>query len=160
LKNGVFWDVTACVSCKNRHFERTYRLHHQGEKNRQTSNKVSSSWQPKHAGKKHYNQYFFAERFGCQLLLTLFLDRRLATLMMEAKRFSEILGLQEPHRVTSNKTAFFIITAVKSSDLTSEGEVWRLKKEMDYHKVEKGEYTNQVAEITFNTVLLLLGYGY
>jgi hypothetical protein len=24
LKNAVFWDVTPCGSCKNRHFEETY----------------------------------------------------------------------------------------------------------------------------------------
>jgi hypothetical protein len=31
LKNGVFWDVTPCGSCKNRHFGGTYRLFHQGD---------------------------------------------------------------------------------------------------------------------------------
>jgi hypothetical protein len=30
MKNAVFWDVTSCGSCKNRHFGGTYRLHHQG----------------------------------------------------------------------------------------------------------------------------------
>jgi hypothetical protein len=49
MKNAVFWDVTPCGSCKNRHFEGTYRLHHQGDKNRSvhlllvTSNVVRSS---------------------------------------------------------------------------------------------------------------------
>jgi hypothetical protein len=33
LENAVFWDVTPCGSCKNRRFEGTWRLHHQGEKN-------------------------------------------------------------------------------------------------------------------------------
>jgi hypothetical protein len=28
MKNVVFWDVTPCRSCKNRHFRRMYRLHH------------------------------------------------------------------------------------------------------------------------------------
>jgi hypothetical protein len=32
LKNGVFWLVTPCGSCKNRHFGGTWRLLHQGEK--------------------------------------------------------------------------------------------------------------------------------
>jgi hypothetical protein len=27
-KNGVFWDVTPCGSCKNRRFGGTYRLYH------------------------------------------------------------------------------------------------------------------------------------
>jgi hypothetical protein len=33
-KNGVFWDVTPRGSCKNRHLRVTYRLIHQGDKNR------------------------------------------------------------------------------------------------------------------------------
>jgi hypothetical protein len=28
MKNGVFWDVTPCGSCKNRRFGGTSRLHH------------------------------------------------------------------------------------------------------------------------------------
>jgi hypothetical protein len=36
LKNGVFWDVTSCGSCKNRRFGVTQRLLHQGDKNRRT----------------------------------------------------------------------------------------------------------------------------
>jgi hypothetical protein len=38
MKNCVFWDVTKCGSCKNRRFEGTQRLHHQGDKNRWTRN--------------------------------------------------------------------------------------------------------------------------
>jgi hypothetical protein len=34
MKDGVFWDVTPCGSCKNQRFGGTYRLHHQGDKNR------------------------------------------------------------------------------------------------------------------------------
>jgi hypothetical protein len=34
MKNGVFWDVTPCGSCKNRRFGGTWRLLHQGDKNR------------------------------------------------------------------------------------------------------------------------------
>jgi hypothetical protein len=34
MKNGVFWDVTPCGSCKNRRFGGAYRLHHQGKMNR------------------------------------------------------------------------------------------------------------------------------
>jgi hypothetical protein len=34
MMNGVFWDVTPCGSCKNRHFGGIYRLLHQGDKNR------------------------------------------------------------------------------------------------------------------------------
>jgi hypothetical protein len=32
MKNGVFWDVTPCASCKNRRFGGTWRLLHQGDK--------------------------------------------------------------------------------------------------------------------------------
>jgi hypothetical protein len=34
IKNGVFWDVTPCGSCKNRRFGGTWRFLHQGDKNR------------------------------------------------------------------------------------------------------------------------------
>jgi hypothetical protein len=37
LKNGVFWDVTPCGSCKNRRFGGTQRLLHQDDNNRSTS---------------------------------------------------------------------------------------------------------------------------
>jgi hypothetical protein len=33
-KNGVFWNVTQCGSCKNRRFGGTWRHLHQGDKNR------------------------------------------------------------------------------------------------------------------------------
>jgi hypothetical protein len=33
MKNGVFWDVTPCGSCKNRRFRGTWRLLYQGDKN-------------------------------------------------------------------------------------------------------------------------------
>jgi hypothetical protein len=41
LKNGVFWVVTPCGSCKNRRFRGTWRLLHQGDKNRWTRNNTS-----------------------------------------------------------------------------------------------------------------------
>jgi hypothetical protein len=41
----------------------------------------------------------------------------LVTLMMEAVRFSKRRFLQERHVVTIQKTAFFIVTAVKTSNL-------------------------------------------
>jgi hypothetical protein len=34
MKNCVFWDVTLCCSCKNQRFGGTWRLLHQGDKNR------------------------------------------------------------------------------------------------------------------------------
>jgi hypothetical protein len=41
MKNGVYWDVMPCGSCKNRCFGGTQRLLHQGDKNRWTRNNVS-----------------------------------------------------------------------------------------------------------------------
>jgi hypothetical protein len=40
------------------------------------------------------------------------------TLKIEAIRSSETYVLQEPHGVTSQKTAFFLVTARKTSNLT------------------------------------------
>jgi hypothetical protein len=42
----------------------------------------------------------------------------LVTLIMEALRSSKSLFLQEPHGLTSQKTTFFILTAVTTSNLT------------------------------------------
>jgi hypothetical protein len=41
MKNGVFWNVKPCGSCKNRRFGGTWRLLHQGDKNRWTRNNTS-----------------------------------------------------------------------------------------------------------------------
>jgi hypothetical protein len=43
MKDSVFWDVTAYGSYKNRSIEGTYRLHHQGDKNRRAKKNVSSN---------------------------------------------------------------------------------------------------------------------
>jgi hypothetical protein len=56
-------------------FRRKYRLHHQGDKNRRSRN-VSTNYQQKHPA-------------SCQLILTLFLARRIVTLMLETIRSSE-----------------------------------------------------------------------
>jgi hypothetical protein len=42
----------------------------------------------------------------------------LVILMIEALRSSETSVLQEPHGVSSQKTEFFIVTAVKTSEFT------------------------------------------
>jgi hypothetical protein len=42
----------------------------------------------------------------------------LSTLVKEALSSSEASVLQEPHAVTSQKTQFFLVTAVKTSNLT------------------------------------------
>jgi hypothetical protein len=42
----------------------------------------------------------------------------ISALMMEVTYFSETSVLQEPQGITSQKTAFFIVAAVKTSNLT------------------------------------------
>jgi hypothetical protein len=94
LKNAVFWEVVPCDSYKNRRFGGPYRLHHQGDKN--TSSVL-------------------------QLLITvnvLPISPILVTLMMEEILSSETWVLKEPRCVTFQKTTFFIVTAVKTSNLT------------------------------------------
>jgi hypothetical protein len=41
MKNVVFWDVTPCGGCLNRRFGGAWRLHHQGDKNREAKKNVS-----------------------------------------------------------------------------------------------------------------------
>jgi hypothetical protein len=43
MKNAVFSNVTPCGSCENQSFGGTYRLHHQGEKNRRARTNVIRS---------------------------------------------------------------------------------------------------------------------
>jgi hypothetical protein len=83
--------VTLCGSCKNQYFEKTYRLHHQGDKN-QRARLVTANVIP-------------------SLLI-------LVSLMMEVMVSLKHKFLQEPHGVTSHKTAFFIVTAMRTSNLT------------------------------------------
>jgi hypothetical protein len=53
MKNAVFWDVTPYGSCKNWRFAGTYRLHHDGAKNRRVKNNTFNNYKPKHAAKKY-----------------------------------------------------------------------------------------------------------
>jgi hypothetical protein len=78
LKNAVLWDVVPCGSYKNRRSAGTYRLQHQGGKNRRAWNNVSSNWQPKHAPVSS--------------------SPILVTLMKEALSFSETLVLTRATR--------------------------------------------------------------
>jgi hypothetical protein len=104
MKNALFWEVKARGSHKNRRFGGTYRLHHQGEKNRRTRNYV-------------YIVFLFSV---LKLLVTAnivlscwFLPPWLwRSCVLPKRRF-----LQEPHSVTSQKTAFFKITVIRMSVL-------------------------------------------
>jgi hypothetical protein len=48
--------------------------------------------------------------------------------MMEAIHFSELLSLQEPHGLTSQKTTFFIVTADETSNVISNKDANKLMK--------------------------------
>jgi hypothetical protein len=110
MKNAVFWDVTSCGSCNNPRFEEQYRFLHQSEKGQRASKYVSSMKQLK--------------RILLSVLQFLVTDNVVPTslivvaLMMEAIRSSESRFLYESHSFTSQKTTFFIVTAVKTSNLT------------------------------------------
>jgi hypothetical protein len=89
MYNAVFWDVALWLR-KNRHFGRTYRLYNQGGNNQRARNR---------------------------LLVTVNVvpsSPVLVTLMTEAILSSETPVFTEPHGVTSQKMAFFIVTAVKN----------------------------------------------
>jgi hypothetical protein len=86
MKNGVFWDVMPCGSCKNRRFGGT-----------------SSS-------------FIKVTRIG-ELGTTLAATSNRRTLRRS-------WFLQEPHGLTSQKTPFFIVTAVKTSNLTQQKRIF------------------------------------
>jgi hypothetical protein len=97
LRNAVFCDMMPCGSCKNRRFGRTYRLHHQS---------------------------IFSQRDSVLDDANIPTSLILITLIMDSIRSSEAsvppkrLFLQVLLGVTSKKTAFFIVTSVKNSNLT------------------------------------------
>jgi hypothetical protein len=115
MKNGFFWDVKPCGCCKNRHFEGTLRLHHQGDKNLLTRNvAVTSYWRALH--------FVFLRSLRRLLVrLTFLVQRFLSPWWWRSKVPPKRRFLQEAHGVTSQKTAFFIVTAVKTSNLTKCG---------------------------------------
>jgi hypothetical protein len=89
VKNSVFWDVASCGSCKNPGSRGAYQS--------------------------------VVLRSLLQLLVTAYFvpsALSLSTLIVEEVCSSETRFLQESHGVTSKKTAFFIVTAVKTPNLT------------------------------------------
>jgi hypothetical protein len=61
--------------------------------------------------------HYFTVCFGCWLLLTFSNTPILVILIMEIILSSETPVLKEPQGATSQKTAFFIVFAVKTSNL-------------------------------------------
>jgi hypothetical protein len=112
--NCIVFDVVTCTGNSerrdirrmlssgmlNRRFGGMYRLHYHGDKNRRTRNNGSSNQQPKHTANVVDNSP----------ILSLWWWRRY---VLPKRRF-----LQEPYGITSQKTAFFIVTTVKTSNLT------------------------------------------
>jgi hypothetical protein len=109
LKNVILWDVTLCGSRKNRRFGGIYRLHHRDDKNQRGKNSVNSNYQPTQAAKKY-----------CSVLRLLVTANVVpsspihVTLIMEALLSSETLVLT---RATTRGTAFFMVTAMKTSNV-------------------------------------------
>jgi hypothetical protein len=92
LKNAVFWDVALCRSCVNRRFREMYRLHLQGR----IIQSGFSLQPPAHAGSSHAD----------------FLPWIWRRYIPPKRRFT-----QDLHGTASQKTAFFMVTAMKTSNL-------------------------------------------
>jgi hypothetical protein len=98
VKNVVFWDVAPCRSCVNRRFGGTYWLHLQDRKIRERGTSV--------------RMWLQTESPVENIQLYIFLPWRWSPYVPPKRRFT-----QDLHGVTSQKT-FFIVTAVKTSNLT------------------------------------------
>jgi hypothetical protein len=88
VKNAVFWDVTPCRYCINWSFGGTYRLHLQG-------------------GRKKWEKFANEEPAWADDC------RRWRPYVPPKRRFIQYL-----HGATSQNTAFFIVTAMKTTSLT------------------------------------------
>jgi hypothetical protein len=97
MKNAVFWYVTPCRSCMNWRYGGTYRLHLQGRGIRERGTNVSR-WLQTEPPVENNQLYKKIE------------EGRVGP---PKRRFT-----QDLHSATSQKTAFFIVTAVKTSNLT------------------------------------------
>jgi hypothetical protein len=94
MKNAVFWDVAPCRCCVNWRLGGTYLLHLQSRKIRERGTSLSRWLQPVPRSR-------------------IFLSWRWRRYVPPKRRFT-----QDLHGATSQKTAFFIVTAVKTSNRT------------------------------------------
>jgi hypothetical protein len=75
----------------------------------------------------------------------------IVSLMKEALGSPKRRFLQEPHGVTSQKTPFFIVTALKTSNLTIKRECWNSGSIGLMQK-----YKENVIEIDMKTLMLVI----
>jgi hypothetical protein len=101
MKHAVLWNVAPFFSFKMQRFGGLYCYYHQSEKNQRARSEVFL---------RSVLQFRVTANVSSSIILF--------TLIMDAIRSSETSVLQEPHVVTSQKTTFFIVTAVKTSFLT------------------------------------------
>jgi hypothetical protein len=107
MNNAVFWDTAPCRSCENRRFGGACRLNLLDRKNPWARNNVNSLlaliWTSLY--------YSASQRLILFLASGFFLPWRWRRHALPKHRFS-----QDLHDATSQKTAFFIVTAVKTSN--------------------------------------------
>jgi hypothetical protein len=100
--------VTPYGSCKNRCFRATYDLH-QGDKNQQARNNISSNYQPKDATK------YFHSVLRLLIAANIFHSRPVLLNPNDGgDTFLRNIGSYKIHTM-----ALFIVTAMKTSDLTN-----------------------------------------
>jgi hypothetical protein len=120
MKNAVFWDVALCTTCVNRHFRGTYRLHLQGRKICERGTSVSR-WLQTEPPVENTQLYKNREggsmgHMGNQLVVQ---SAAICSRWFLARGFfyPEDGGdtfLRNVRNATSQKTTFFIVTAVKT----------------------------------------------
>jgi hypothetical protein len=111
MKNAVFLDVALCRYCVNRRFGRTHSLHLQGRKFREQGTSVSR-WLQTEATVENASACLQPPAHAGSSLADF------SSLKMEAMRSFETSVHTNLHGATSRRTAFFIFTAVKTSNLT------------------------------------------
>jgi hypothetical protein len=116
VKNAVFWNVAPCRSCVNRRFGGTYRHHVQGRKISERGTSVS-----------RWLQTESPVVVTLVLLSRIFLPLRWRLYVPPKRRFA-----QDLHGATSQEMAFFIVTVLKTSNLTYSSVVYHWSQESHF----------------------------